>query len=117
PGKGDVALAVAVAVWPAAFLATSVKVVSPVTVTFVDPDRATPAPLIVAEVAFAVCQVTVATLFAPRVAGICAVGAVGVRAPGLTIVTAVAVWPAALRATMVKLVSPFPVIVALPANP
>ena len=32
------------------------------------PDRATPAPLMVAEVAFVVRHVTVATLFAPRVA-------------------------------------------------
>src|SRR6476660_295066 len=61
PGDVEVAVteALAVAVWPAAFLATSVKVVSPVTVTFDVPDRETPAPLMVAVVAFAVCHVTV----------------------------------------------------------
>ena len=91
PGVGEVAVtvALAVAVWPAAFRATSVKVVLPVTVTFDIPERATPVPLMVAEVAFVVRHVTVATLLAPRVAVICAVGADG--ADGVTVALAVAV--------------------------
>ena len=80
PGAPEptVTVALALAVRPSAAVAVSTKVVVAVTVNVLVPERATELPLSVAETALAVCHVTVATLLAPSVAVICAVGA-GVR--------------------------------------
>jgi hypothetical protein len=71
--EDTVTVALAVAVAPAAFLATIVKVVVPLTGTVVVPFTATVWPLIVADTALVVCHVTTA-LLPCRVAWIAAVG-------------------------------------------
>ena len=70
-----VTVALAVAVRLSAARATNVKVVCPVTATDVEPLRPTAVPLIVADVALAVCHVTSAVVLFWSVAVICAVGA------------------------------------------
>ena len=91
-----------VAVWPVALRATIVNVVVPDTGMLVDPLAATALPLIVTDVALFVDQVTRAEVDDSNVALIVAVGAgVGVLPATTTVALAVAVWPAALRATIV----------------
>jgi len=107
-----VTVALAEAVWPTLFFATKVKVVWPVTVIVLLPARPTPEPLMVADVALPVCQVTVAALLAPMAAVICADGA----AAGDTEALAVATWPVALRAVSVNVVGLAIVTVVEPDN-
>jgi hypothetical protein len=96
-------VAVSVAVVPAAFLATRVNVVDVValTVIVVEPFRLRAVPLMVAEVALVVCQVTSAVVALCLVAVILAVGAV---VPAATVAVSVAVVPAAFLATSVNVV-------------
>ena len=96
-----VTLAVSVAVVPAAFLATSVNVVDVValTVIVVEPLRLRAVPLMVADAALVVCQVTSAVVALCLVAVMVAVGA----AAG-TVAVSVAVVPAAFLATSVNVV-------------
>ena len=71
-------VAVSVAVAPAAFLATSVNVVDVVALTdiVVEPSRLRAVPLMVADMALVVCQVTRAVVAVSLVAVMVAVGAV-----------------------------------------
>ncbi len=109
----------AVAVWPAVLRATIVNVVAPETAIPADPLGPTALPLMVAEVALVVDQVTLAQVGDSSVAWIVAVGAVVEPPPPLppTVTFAVAVWPAVLRATIVNVVAPETAIPADPLGP
>jgi hypothetical protein len=74
-------VALSLAVAPLALLATSLNVVVPLMAMVVEPLIATDVPLMVADVAFVVCQLTRALLVPDSVAEILAVGAFGVGVP------------------------------------
>ena len=113
-GVIGVTVALAVAVRPSAARATSVNVVCSETAMLVDPLSPTADPLIVADAAFAVCQVTNAVVLFCSVAVICAVGA---GAMGVTVALAVAVRPSAARATSVNVVCPETAMLVDPLSP
>jgi hypothetical protein len=94
-------VAVSFAVVPAAFLATSVNVVDVVALTVIvaEPFRLRAVPLIVADVALVVVQVTSAVVALCLVAVMLAVGAIAG-----TVAVSVAVVPAAFRATSLNVV-------------
>ena len=95
----------AVADWPEVLRAKIVNVVWPETAIPADPLGPTALPLMVTEVALVVDQVTVAQVEDCNVARMVAVGAEPPPVPppplATTVTFAVAVWPAALRATIV----------------
>jgi hypothetical protein len=111
---GTVTVALAVAVRPSAARAVIVNVVVPLTATDDDPDGPTAVPLIDADTALVVCQLTRAVPFACRVAVIWAVGAAVV---GVTVALAVAVRPSAARAVIVNVVCDETATVAEPVKP
>ena len=110
---GTVTVALAVAVAPFAPTAVIVKVVVPLTATDVDPDGPTETPLIDADTALVVCQLTSA-LPPWRVAVICAVGGAVL---GVTVALAGAVRPSAARAVIVNVVCEETATEAEPVRP